>query len=181
MAKAALIYLIGVPGAGKSTLLAAALQGCPAVEVQAEPGGFALTVYPPAVCQIGRVRKAFSGTDALSLSVQPQVVAWLPHAPFPVIVAEGDRLGNARFFEAARQVVALTVVLLDLDPDEAGARRAERGSSQDSIWLKGRASKVRALRPFVGLTLDAALPVEALAAQLLDQTALGRVRASRRN
>ena len=89
-----LVYLIGAPGAGKTTLMAEAL-GEPS-GAQASPIPHLL--YPSGVVQIGAVRDAFAGTDALSMNIQPDVLRWLESRPGQVVVGEGDRLSNGGFF-----------------------------------------------------------------------------------
>jgi len=161
-----LLYLIGFPGAGKTTLLSKCLEGIPSTTVL-DP--FAHVVYPGGA-QLGKVRGTFSGTDALSLSVQPKVVKWLSHRPYENIVAEGDRLANERFFQSVQEYgYHLTVVYLDIPPWTAAERRAERGSNQNPAWVRGRQTKVaglasRYVRPV--WWLDGCLPAKKLAETL---------------
>jgi hypothetical protein len=96
-----ILYLIGEPGAGKSTLAAALTGGRPCHD-RATP--FAHVFYPDeGVIQLGRTRGrgGYPGTDALSYSVQPRVIEWLARQDHALILAEGDRLANSTFFDAA--------------------------------------------------------------------------------
>lgn len=160
-----LLYLIGEPGSGKSTLTAALVQGRRR-RVHKEP--FAHTLYEGGLVQLGRERGGgFSGTDALSMSVQPKVVAVLEARAWPNVLGEGDRLANGRFFTAAREAgYEVDVALLQVDEELAAARRAERGSNQDPTWLAGRRTKVNNLQPYVTITLDASRSVAALVDEL---------------
>jgi len=163
------LYLIGVPGSGKTTLLHAALHGATRT-VERFP--FAHTIYAGgALVELGQARDAFGGTDVLPLNVQPVVTAWLDkQCPYPAIVAEGDRLANASFFEAARDMGwVLTVAYLRTPDDLAASRRQARGSHQNAAWVKGRITKVRQLAyqyATADWTLDGGLPVAILARQL---------------
>lgn len=159
-----LLYLIGVPGSGKSTLAARLVQGRRR-RVRDHP--FVHTVYDGGLIQLGRERTAFSGTDVLSFSAQPKVVAALETGMWPKILGEGDRLANASFFgAAARAGYILDVVLVDIPDAVAAERRGTRGSDQNATWLKGRRTKIEGLRRYVALTLDGTRPVDELAAEL---------------
>ena len=138
-----LIYVIGQPGVGKTTAVNAAL-GQPESE---HPKPFYHLFYADgAVCQLGRLRDDFSGTDALSMSVQPIVEEWLRTHQVPTIVAEGDRLANGKFFASAQMAgYKLELVYLSASYPVLESRRRERGSSQNPAWLAGRRSKVQRL------------------------------------
>ncbi len=97
---------------------------------------------------LGRKRPGFGGTDALSMSVQPAVLAWLAAARPPYVLAEGDRLGNAKFFAAVLELgYEVRVIRLTVSQVLAAHRRATRASelgvtAQSDAWLKGRITKV---------------------------------------
>jgi len=173
------LYLVGIPGSGKSTLLAAALKGLIAVPV-AQP--FAHTVYTGGRgIQLGARRFTFSGTDALSLSVQTKAVKWLtdPYFPYAAVVAEGDRLGNAKFFQALKDAGwELTVVLLSTPPELAAQRCAARGSNQNATWLAGRHTKIKNLidAGWVDIWADGRKPVHELVAELQQLPVIQQIR-----
>lgn len=163
-----LLYLIGQPGAGKSTLFSKL--GLPKGRALKTP--FLHTVYPSGLIQLGGLRETFSGTDTLPMDVQPKVIQWLKlSADDARVIAEGDRLANDLFFRAARSYGwELTAVYLCTPDNVAAQRRAERGSTQNLSWIKGRSTKVANLAKFwcsPQWTLDGGLPVERLAKQLL--------------
>lgn len=161
-----LLYLVGIPGSGKTTLMAAALAGVPSLGEASKP--FAHVVYPRG-CQLGRLRSKFSGTDALSLSVQPRVLEWLAGpCPYINIVGEGDRLGNHSFFSGVQNLGwELTVVYLDTPESVALERCAARGSNQDKAWWRGRVTKVHNLvNAWPCLRMDGTNPLDVLASQL---------------
>lgn len=138
------LYIIGEPGAGKSTLVAAMTRGLAAAAVD-QP--FAHRLYAGLdLIELGKRREDFSGTDALPMNVQPAVEEFLSSGKPPrYLLAEGDRLGNGKFFAFLRKIgYSLRIVYLDA----AGAaleRRIQRGSSQNDAWLRGRATKVKRL------------------------------------
>jgi energy-coupling factor transporter ATP-binding protein EcfA2 len=139
-----LLYLIGVPGAGKSTLFKELTRLQPSAP-RKHP--FAHIYYPMInAVQLGADRPGHSGTDALSMSVQRTACAWLDTRPADYVIAEGDRLGNSKFFEwCVDNGIELTVVHLYVTEDLADARRKQRGSDQNAQWLKGRVTKVEGL------------------------------------
>lgn len=145
-----MLYLIGQPGSGKSTLAAALTEGLPATAVR-HPFAHIVWGSTPLVVEFGARRDKFAGTDALSMSVQPKVVEWLNDAPYSLVLAEGDRLANGKFFTAVLTAGwKLTIARLAVSASVGQARRlarcAELGvAAQDPAWLKGRMSKVAKL------------------------------------
>jgi hypothetical protein len=148
------VYVIGYPGVGKSSAVANALE-------LLDLGNPSLVTHPLAhlrysshqglsVWEMGKRREAFSGTDALGMSVQPLAVRWVgaltdPGAESPnVLIGEGDRLATRGFLDACPN---LTVVHLSAPLPVAQQRASERAirlgrSPQDPSWLRGRATKV---------------------------------------
>lgn len=170
-----MLYLIGQPGSGKSTLAAALTEGLHATAVR-HP--FAHTVWSstPLVVEFGARREKFSGTDALSMSVQPKVVEWLDDAPYSLVLAEGDRLANGKFFTAVLKAGwKLTIARLGVSAAVGEARRHARCvelgiDAQDPSWLKGRMSKVAKLSvdwQALILDLDGDQPVDRVRDQLV--------------
>lgn len=182
MSAPALVYLIGPPGSGKSTLMAALTAGIPS---WAGTQPFAHVVYGdpyvPSAVQLGKVRPSFSGTDALSMAVQPLALRWLNNTQLArLILGEGDRLGNRSFLmdPTLRARYRRYVVLIDMPWEMAAERRAKRAAAlgvaeQNPTWLRGRYTKVANLADdllddpnFVVLKPE---PVEALVRSLLEQ------------
>lgn len=155
------LYVIGEPGAGKSTLIQALTDGHPC-ETTDSP--FPMRRYDCGPLELGKRRDDFSGTDALAMNIQPKVQQFIEGVRPALLLAEGDRLGNAAFFAFLRSVgYDLRIVYLDAE-GVAVERRIARGSSQNEAWLRGRATKVKRLamtEPDV-LWLDARLPIDAL-------------------
>lgn len=169
------LAVIGVPGAGKTTLVEAALEGIP-FEEQKKPVPHC--AYSPGLLQLGLPREGHGGTDALSMSIAPKVVAALKEQPWECVLAEGDRLATYRFFDSVRNAGwELRVVWLQTSLGEAAARRKKRGSTQASGWLKGRVTKVYGLgRRYDARILNGDLPVAALVKQLREEPVIKALR-----
>lgn len=170
-----LLYIIGEPGAGKSTLAAEITKAAMGYVVR-KP--FGVTVWEEPQCgkpvyELGLRRGDFSGTDALSMSVQPKVIRWLELMKPELVFGEGDRLASESFFRAARGLgYELAVVFLEIPAAEAAGRRLMRAlqmgrREQDEKWIQGRRTKAHRLaEQFSTYRLDAlsdpAVMVEAL-------------------
>lgn len=143
-----LIYIIGQPGSGKSTAVNLALAHLRPYP-QRKP--FAHIIYRNndlhhVATQLGATHPTFPGTDRLSMGVQPAAATFLKEHPAPVVIAEGDRLGNLMFLTvAAVHGYHVTLIRLQLPDDLAAERRATRGTEQNDTWLRGRITKVNNL------------------------------------
>lgn len=139
-----LIYLVGQPGAGKSTLMRRLTADFDRIPVdQPVPHDQLLTsaLGEATHAEIGRQRGDFSGTDALASSIITRAEPWILSRPYPVVLAEGARLGNARFLSAAVKA-GYGVLLAVLDHPDAEAwreiRSTQLGKFQNAGWVKGR-------------------------------------------
>lgn len=174
------VYVVGEPGAGKTTLLRAMRLGWVELSLEKRPVRHVLyeTHRGHVVPELGWPREGFGGTDALPMDAVRHAEPWLASCGYPLVLAEGDRLACARFFDAARAAGELVVVHLAIEPELAAARRAQRGTVQNPAWVQGRATKVARLvatyRPQV--VLDASRQPDELADDLVAQVpALGLV------
>lgn len=169
-----LVYVIGEPGAGKTTAVNAY---CAAYEPVDVPTPIAHRAWLDdgtlTFVTLGRDRPPFSGTDTLAMNVQPAVTAWLSEPTSPrLVLAEGDRLGNGKFFDAMTTAGRdLTVVYLATGTDVAAQRRAARsastGTTQNATWVAGRVTKVRRLvDAYEVVTIDGNRPPDDVAADL---------------
>lgn len=130
---------------------------------------FAHTRYGAGLAHLGANREQYPGTDGLALNVQPTVIKWMETFK-GVVAAEGDRLANAKFFNAALDAGSrLYVVYIDVPELTSQHRAWERGSRFDPWWFKGRVTKVRGLvtqfEPHV-TAIDGRLPRDQVALQL---------------
>jgi len=164
-----MLYIYGEPGVGKSTLVTA-LIGQAEPETTTEP--FAWARFDNGVSYIGAFREEFPGTDALALDVQPKVIAWLESYGPHLVLAEGDRLANAKFFLGAQRLGYTLWPVQMVGKDLAAQRRRERAQAlgrkpQDAQWVRGRVTKCNALtKNFDAMQLHPSLEPEFLAKML---------------
>jgi energy-coupling factor transporter ATP-binding protein EcfA2 len=135
-------YVIGEPGAGKSTLVDHLTRAVPYEEAE-QP--FPHRRYEGGVLELGRRRHEFSGTDALAMNIQPEVARWVEGIHPRLLLAEGDRLGNAKFFDHLIAIGYNLRIYALLGARQAFIQRELRGSGQNDTWLKGRQTKVARL------------------------------------
>jgi hypothetical protein len=131
------------------------------------PFGFTVLACPDKseAAMLGITREGgFSGTDALSMSVQPKVEDWMRTAPYELVLGEGDRLGNVKFLSAMLNLNwRVNVAHLIASPDLLDIRCAERGSNQSATWRSGRATKVRRVGEWAATNAHSYLPLDAAA------------------
>lgn len=142
-----LVYVVGPPGAGKSSALAAATDNWATVP-NPWPTAVPTMAYVDRTdgqvvgLELGLRRAQFSGTDALSMSINPVACQWIGQQPHALVVGEGMRLANRRFFGAALAAgYALTLIALDASSPVLDDRCSSRGSQQAQSWRKGAATK----------------------------------------
>lgn len=162
------LAIIGFPGVGKSTLMRLMI-GMLGHEKPLPARRYGLMDYHlvhPTATQTGDIAvlgkyggafETFSGTDKLSMAVQPDAERFMINHPAGLtgIAFEGDRLGNASFLRVCQKADKFRLVVLSTDPGTLAARRAGREAAvqkqQDPTWLAGRESKVTNLqRNFFG-------------------------------
>lgn len=153
-----LIAVGGLPATGKTTILRKFIEGKNLVEQ--EPVKLVSTMYDEKYdLQIlgyygdgyGAIGgTCFQGTDTLSMAVQPAATEFLITTESNILF-EGDRLFNAKFLEAAVDLVdrgelELEIVLINADPDLVTQRHLDRKDSQTEQFLKGRETKYDNIR-----------------------------------
>ena len=144
--KPQLLYFLGSPGAGKSTLVKALKSGHNLWGLSRPFAHTYIECGDRNVVELGRDREAFSGTDALSMSVLPKVLAQCQMEPWELLLGEGDRLATSKFFGPMRSYgYRVQVVYLDPPSDTLQAwrdrRAGEIGKAQDPTWVSGRSTK----------------------------------------
>lgn len=155
-------YFLGAPGVGKSTVMREMLKPWTVGEyvrfTEREMFGHHLYDAPRDLhgAYLGHLRPEFPGTDALSMSVQPEAIKWLQQndGGQDFIFGEGARLGNVAFLTELARRSSLTVVLLTADQADIEARLAARPDSgshktgrvdraQNVKWREGQATRSR--------------------------------------
>jgi broad-specificity NMP kinase len=140
-----ILAVAGQPGTGKTTLFRRfiAQHQWAVVEPKKTLNGLycaELDLYILGKYAEGEV---FSGTDKLSMSVQPMADAFVKETQSNVLF-EGDRLTNGKFYDALLSLPDTEVNFLILSAKDATlkARYAERGSDQSETFLRGRETKI---------------------------------------
>ena len=138
------IAIGGEPGAGKSTLMRRLIEDIKAVPKYNE---YKLVPYLQyfEIFILGKYEEGevFSGTDRMSMAVQPEAIKFLTYLPENAIVLfEGDRLFTASFLEHCVEKYDTKIVYLKTTKDIRSDRYKERGSEQNETWLQGRETKI---------------------------------------
>lgn len=138
------IAIGGEPGSGKTSLIKELLAHKPWKKLYDE---FKLVPYLQYEnCYLlGKYDdgETFSGTDRMSMAVQPEAVKFLSSLPPSAIVLyEGDRLFNVSFIEHCMNNYDCEIIYLETDRNIREERYKERGSDQNKTWLQGRETKI---------------------------------------
>lgn len=139
-----IIAIGGEPGAGKTTLMKKVISY---FGVQPKYDYYKLVPFLQKgnIYVLGKYEEdeIFSGTDRMSMAVQPEAIKFLDKLPSDsVILYEGDRLFTASFLENCLDKYDLTIVYLSTSKDIRIERYKERGSNQSESWLQGRETKI---------------------------------------
>jgi hypothetical protein len=146
-----MLYIVGEPASGKSTLVEAMTAGIGAIDVQYGLIRYRTLETEPVIVELGVRRESFSGTDALPMNVQPEVTRWLQKPVAHLVLGEGDRLANLKFFRNMLHAGwYLHVACLEASPLTLAQRRSSRAfllgvREQSDTWVKGRQTKLRNL------------------------------------
>jgi len=175
-----MVYVFGQPGSGKTTLVKKVCeagrllyQSTSPIKHQAYASSYGLFTV------LGADVAVFGGTDTLSYTALSDSACWLKAlsgcAACKLVIAEGDRLANLRFFQEAAKYYRLKLFYLDCADEIARKRREARASKnglkmQSVSWVKGRVTKNKNLAVSVAdcQILDAARTTEELARQIWD-------------
>ena len=86
--------------------------------------------------------ETFSGTDRLSMAVQPQLQSWLI-SHLSNVLFEGDRVFNTSFLEFCSKLpnTKLEILYLNVEMSTLQERYKERNSNQSEKFLLGRETK----------------------------------------
>ena len=147
-----LVYLVGEPGTGKSTLMANATKAFVREQVSSPLRRDQLTL-PASSAMVavelgGQRGGGFSGTDSLPISAIPFAYEWIGRQrEAQVVLAEGAKLANAAFFDAAR-AAHYRIHLIAAYSRFAEQRRAARAEAlgrplQAESWVKGQITRMQ--------------------------------------
>ena len=99
-------------------------------------------------------KEVFSGTDRLSMSVQPDFEEfidinkkWEKHNPNYNILFEGDRLFNLKAIKKAETNMNLKVYLLEIK--HVDSRHKDRNDNQSEKFIKGRQTKINNIKEYL--------------------------------
>jgi hypothetical protein len=142
-----LVYVVGAPGCGKTTLMAELTRNCSRSPADGPVPYDLLSIGRHHVAvEMGKHRGTFSGTDAMSMSIQPQAEKWIAGRPHPLVLGEGMRLANLKFFNAAADAgYVVKIVSIAIESSLLEAQREARGARQSELWLRGATSRARNL------------------------------------
>ena len=138
------IAIGGEPGAGKSTLMKRLIE---TFNVEPKYDQFKLVPYLQKnnVYVLGKYEEGevFSGTDRMSMAVQPEAIKFLATLPSnSVVLYEGDKLFTASFLEHCVENYDLSIIYLQTKKEVRQERYKDRGSNQNETWLQGRETKI---------------------------------------
>lgn len=139
-----IIAIGGEPGAGKSTLMKELMKKYLFIEQFSQ---FKLVPYHQAgnFYILGKYEEGetFSGTDRMSMAVQPEAIKFLASLEKDsVVLFEGDRLFTSSFLEHCVDNYDTEILYLETDKTVRQERYKERGSNQNETWLQGRETKI---------------------------------------
>ena len=138
------IAIGGNPGSGKSTLMKRLIDYYTPVKKYEE---FKLVPYLQNnnIYILGKYDEGevFSGTDRMSMAVQPEAIKFLASlSEDSIVLYEGDRLFTASFLENCAEKYDLKIIHLRTESYVREERYKQRGSDQNVTWLLGRESKI---------------------------------------
>lgn len=150
------IAIVGVPGTGKSTLMKQFLENW--IWEEHKPVGLldGYLARDKNIFVMGKYEEGevFSGTDRLSMAVQPKAIEYLEGSPADTVIFEGDRLTTVSFFKAVKTAGhKLVIVELTVPDDLREQRYVDRGSDQSEQFIQSRFTKLKNIKSEFGPNL----------------------------
>jgi hypothetical protein len=176
-----MLYIAGPPGVGKSTLARELTAGWDRIVHTHAPVPHVVLRHPvtglKAGLELGVPRPAFSGTDALSMSIGPAALDFMLSrtSTVPFALGEGSRLATRPFLGGLVHAgVRLTFVSLSASQDVLDYRWRARGSKQNPSWRKGAATRAERMFEWAKET-DGVKTIRLLHADSLDPAGVADV------
>lgn len=146
---AKVVYICGEPGSGKTTLMRKLIKHYNIDSTPLIEAGYQLVPFHAngkGLHVLGKYEdgEVFSGTDRMSMAVQPEAIKWIDSLPSgAVVLGEGDRLFTNSFMDHCVDKHDLSIYYLKTTEDVRKERYKERNSNQNETWLQGRITKIR--------------------------------------
>ena len=144
-----IIIIIGQSASGKSTFVKKKFLKKTA-ELIEKP--FAHTI-DGGICLLGNYisDRRCVGTDMLSMSVLPKLIEFIKEnkKKYDVIIAEGDRINNKRFFSFIHSLdIKVQLYAFSCSLKESIKRRQESGSNPSETFVKSTITKTKNMKLF---------------------------------
>ena len=140
-----IIAIGGEPASGKTTLVKRIL-----LKLKAKPEYESVKFIPylkkDNIFILGKYQEGviFSGTDTMSMAVQPHAIKFLEQiSNKSVVIFEGDRLFNSSFLHSCVKKYFTKIIYLSTKAETRQQRYRIRGSNQNKTWLNGRETKIK--------------------------------------
>ena len=167
-----IVYLIGVAGVGKSTTVKELINDWQLRMEATKPFSHRhyTTPYGRGIV-IGKDTEPFGGTDTLSWTAINHAQDFFnacAQRNVQIIIAEGDRFANARFFDMAKEHGTLLLCSLEAPDVVTEERRTKRSllfnsPIQNAKWVEGRKTKATGLAErFDAFPIDATQPTQTI-------------------
>lgn len=139
------LFVVGEPGIGKSTLVRELIQQVAPKRVYRHPKP--KWDIHQGLCLAGHYDGGkFDGADTMPISdIWPAVTYWIENLKGTTLtVFDGDKFSNPKVLatlKASAPEHEFRCLLMTDSPEKVQARRDARGTKQNPIWVKGRATK----------------------------------------
>jgi uridine kinase len=135
-----IIAIGGEPASGKTTLVKKILKK---FNLKKFKYGFVRGYYVNNIYFIGIYNKdLFSGTDKLSMAVQPHFIKFCNSIKNSVIVFEGDRLFNQSLFDKLN----CKIIIITANEEIKKQRHIDRRDTQTDKFLKAKKTKIKNIK-----------------------------------